>query len=81
MSIDLYDIVIGDVAEEYPVISFFEKTWFLWWCSAVFVVVRWFHIFSSSAESGLPDAPPSDQAAESIPSRQFPAGRASGQFV
>jgi len=28
-------------------ISFFEKTWFLWWMFAVLIILRWFHTQSA----------------------------------
>jgi hypothetical protein len=31
------------------VILFIEKTWFLWWMLAIFIVVRWFHMLSAGA--------------------------------
>ena len=38
--------------EEKAVIPFFEKTWFLWWIFAIFVILRWFHLFSSQTPEG-----------------------------
>ena len=48
-------------------IPFIEKTWFLWWFIAVVVIVRWFQLFSSNTEVGLPASPPSEQ--EEMPVR------------
>ena len=28
--------------------EFFEKTWFVWWVFACVVILRWFHVISSS---------------------------------
>jgi hypothetical protein len=33
---------------EGSVISFIEKTWFLWWIFAALVILRWFQLFSST---------------------------------
>jgi hypothetical protein len=32
------------------VISFIEKTWFLWWIFTVFMILRWFHTSSAGCE-------------------------------
>lgn len=32
-------------------IPFIEKTWFLWWVVAVSIILRWFHLLSTTAEN------------------------------
>jgi hypothetical protein len=42
------------------VISFIEKTWFLWWILATLVILRWFQMFSSTPKIG-PEPSASDK--------------------
>jgi hypothetical protein len=30
--------------------EFLEKTWFVWWTFAALVILRWFHVISSSRD-------------------------------
>ena len=43
-------------------ISFFEKTWFLWWMFAVVVILRWHHVLSAYPDSDGFDSPKQEQA-------------------
>lgn len=58
-------------------ISFIEKTWFLWWILATLIILRWFHRFSSSAESGVNAAASDEEQAAAIASGPRPSGSAS----
>jgi hypothetical protein len=31
--------------------GFFDKTWYVWWIFASLVILRWFHMISSSRDS------------------------------
>jgi hypothetical protein len=43
-------------------ISFFEKTWFLWWMFAVVVILRWHHVLSAYPGSESLDSPKQEQS-------------------
>ena len=62
-------------AVEGSVISFFQKTWFLWWILATLIILRWFHLFSSSGESNV-DAAASDEEQATAISGWRPSGSA-----
>ena len=57
-------------------VPFFQKTWFLWWILATLIILRWFHLFASSAEDdGAFEAADSPEEA-SAGSKQIPSGNA-----
>jgi hypothetical protein len=67
---------------EGSVISFFQKTWFLWWILATLIILRWFHLFSSSAETGLDTAASDEEQAVAIASHPHPSrGMYRGPFA
>ena len=57
-------------------ISFIEKTWFLWWIVATLIILRWFHLFLSRAESGVDAAASDEEQAAAIAPGPRPSGRA-----
>ena len=56
-------------------ISFIEKTWFLWWIVATFIILRWFHLFSSAAESNRDASALDEEQEKAILSSPRPSGR------
>jgi hypothetical protein len=42
-------------------ISFFEKTWLLWWMFAVVAILRWHHVLSAYPGSDGLDSPKQEQ--------------------
>lgn len=56
-------------------ISFIEKTWFLWWIVATLMILRWFHLFSSGAESDRDASALDEEQAAAILAGQRPSGR------
>jgi hypothetical protein len=61
-------------------ITFMEKTWFLWWMFAVVVVVRWFHVLQTTTRLEKFDAPASPPQACSN-SGEFSSPNARSLFV
>jgi hypothetical protein len=43
------------------VIPFFQKTWFLWWILATFIILRWFHLSSVRTEEEAREVPDSSE--------------------
>jgi hypothetical protein len=64
------------------VISFFEKTWFLWWILATLFILLWFHRFSSHPEMRAVEAVDSGEEEEGVTaSKEIPSGTASRLFT
>jgi hypothetical protein len=58
------------------VVPFFQKTWFFWWILATLIILRWFHLFASSADDdGAFEAADSPKEA-SAGSKQILSGNA-----
>jgi hypothetical protein len=53
-------------------ILFFQKTWFLWWILATFVILRWFHLFSSGSNERALEAADFAEGEASTTSKQIP---------
>ncbi|MGA2019061.1 MAG: hypothetical protein ABSH02_00620 [Candidatus Sulfotelmatobacter sp.] len=53
-------------------IVFLQKTWFLWWIVADLVILRWFHLFSSSAHEMALEAADLVEEEASTTSKQIP---------
>jgi hypothetical protein len=52
------------------VVPFFQKTWFLWWILATLIILRWFHLFASSADDdGASRQPISPKKPLQVPNR------------
>ena len=62
-------------------ILFLQKTWLLWWTLAIFVILRWFHLFSSNAGDRALHSPNAADGATSANSKQVPSGTVTRQFT
>lgn len=58
-------------------ISFVEKTWFLWWLLATLMILRWFQLFSSETSDDRVVSSYDDEQAGAAASRPVPSGSAS----
>jgi hypothetical protein len=58
------------------VVPFFQKTCFFWWILATLIILRWFHLFASSAddEGAFETADSPEEASAS--SKQIQSGSA-----
>ena len=54
-------------------IPFMEKTWFLWWIFATWVILRWFHLFSSRIDDSAIEVPASSEEQCCTASDQIPS--------
>ena len=67
---------------EGSVISFIEKTWYMWWMLAVLVILRWFQLFSSEAGGDHVVSSPNDEQVAAAASLPLPSGGVShGPFA
>jgi hypothetical protein len=57
------------------VILFIQKTWFLWWILASVVILRWFHLFSSSTHETALEAVDSGEEEACTASNQILSGK------
>lgn len=62
-------------------IVFLQKTWFLWWILASILILRWFHLFSSSTHERALEAIDSAKEQSSSDSKRMPSGSASSLFT
>jgi hypothetical protein len=67
--------------EETIVITFMEKTWFMWWMFAIVVIVRWFHALPWDTESEALQSPVSKEEQVSLDPGEFASHSASSLFV
>jgi hypothetical protein len=64
------------------VITFIQKTWFLWWILATLFSLRWFHLVSVRPDDeGAFEAADSAKEKASTGSKQIPSGTASSLFT
>ena len=61
----------GALVEERVVISFIEKTWFMWWILMVLVVLRWFQLFSVDVDETAFEVPISSEGGARMASDQM----------
>jgi hypothetical protein len=53
----------------------------LWWTLAIFVILRWFHLFSSNEDDRALHSPNAADGATSANSKQVPSGTVTRQFT
>jgi hypothetical protein len=59
------------------VISFIEKTWFVWWILAILFILRWFNVFLSDADEEIAfEAVEPAKGKSAGASKQIPSGTA-----